>query len=97
MLNVLTELFFDIETDPLRDICYLHGFLERRNKDTHTERYVAFFSDQPNEQEEKLVFSQLGNLFKIQCPVSFIIIHPMKKPNGRNCRKNIRMLCPKTT
>jgi len=24
------ELFFDIETDPMRDICYLHGFLERR-------------------------------------------------------------------
>jgi len=37
-----TELFFDIETDPMRDICYLHGFLERRNRDTNTERYVAF-------------------------------------------------------
>jgi len=24
------ELFFDIETDPMRDICYLHGFVERR-------------------------------------------------------------------
>src|SRR5205823_4832329 len=23
------ELFFDIEVDPLRDICYLHGFVER--------------------------------------------------------------------
>ena len=24
------ELFFDIEVDPLRGICYLHGFVERR-------------------------------------------------------------------
>ena len=24
------ELFFDIEVDPMRDICYLHGFVERR-------------------------------------------------------------------
>jgi len=23
------ELFFDIEVDPMRDICYLHGFVER--------------------------------------------------------------------
>ncbi|GAG66250.1 unnamed protein product, partial [marine sediment metagenome] len=46
-----TELFFDIETDPMRDICYLHGFVERRNRDTNTERYVPFFSDQPDEQE----------------------------------------------
>jgi predicted RecB family nuclease len=23
------ELFFDIEVDPIRDICYLHGFVER--------------------------------------------------------------------
>lgn len=53
-----TELFFDLETDPLRDICYLHGFLERRNKDINTERYVPFFSDQPVESEEKLAFSQ---------------------------------------
>lgn len=24
------ELFFDIEVDPMRGICYLHGFVERR-------------------------------------------------------------------
>lgn len=23
------ELFFDIEVDPMRDVCYLHGFVER--------------------------------------------------------------------
>ena len=38
-----TELFFDIETDPMRDICYLHGFLERRNGDNSSERYVASY------------------------------------------------------
>jgi hypothetical protein len=30
------ELFFDIEVDPLRDICHLHGFVERRNGDNAT-------------------------------------------------------------
>ena len=24
------EIFFDVETDPMRDICYLHGFYMRK-------------------------------------------------------------------
>ena len=62
------ELFFDIETDPMRDICYLHGFLERRNGDNSSERYVAFFSDQPDEQEEKLAFSQAWEFIQKSIP-----------------------------
>lgn len=41
------ELFFDIEVDPLRGICYLHGFVERKNGDTSTERFVSHFADEP--------------------------------------------------
>jgi len=36
-----TELFFDIETDPMRNICYLHGFVERKNSGNPAERYHA--------------------------------------------------------
>jgi predicted RecB family nuclease len=52
-----SELFFDIETDPMRDVCYLHGFLIRRNRDRRTERYVAFFSDDPSPEAEKKAFA----------------------------------------
>jgi uncharacterized protein len=48
------EIFFDIEVDPMRDICYLHGFLERERGDNATERYLAFFCDSitaPGEEE----------------------------------------------
>ena len=38
------ELFFDIETDPEEDICYLYGVVERRGGKT---RYVSFFADTP--------------------------------------------------
>ena len=38
------EVFFDIETDPVRDFCYLHGMLERRGGDNSTERFDAFFA-----------------------------------------------------
>jgi predicted RecB family nuclease len=52
------ELFFDIETDPMRDICYLHGFIERRNGDTATQKYFAFLAEEPNEAEEKKAFEE---------------------------------------
>jgi predicted RecB family nuclease len=42
------ELFFDIETEPLEEICYLYGIVERRGKE---QRYVSFFSDSPEEEE----------------------------------------------
>ena len=53
-----TELFFDIEVDPMRDLCYLHGFVERRGGDNTTERYVAFFSDAVSGEEEERAFTE---------------------------------------
>jgi predicted RecB family nuclease len=47
------ELFFDIETDPMRDVCYLHGFTERLGGQKGTERYVMFFADRPTADAEK--------------------------------------------
>jgi len=52
------ELFFDIETDPMRDICYLHGFVERRNRDNGSERYVYFFAEEPTTEAEKRAFAE---------------------------------------
>lgn len=47
------ELFFDIEVDPMRDICYLHGFVERFEG---AEQYHAFFSDKADAQSEREAF-----------------------------------------
>ncbi len=52
------ELFFDIEVDPLRDICYLHGFIERRAGDNTTERYVFFFTEGPTPEAEERCFAE---------------------------------------
>ncbi|GJL56306.1 MAG: DNA repair protein [Nitrospirales bacterium] len=53
-----SEVFFDIEVDPLRDHTYLHGFIERRNHDNSTEQYVAFFAEQPTPESEQAAFAQ---------------------------------------
>jgi predicted RecB family nuclease len=51
------ELFFDIEVDPMRDICYLHGFVERRGRDNATERFVAFFTPECTPAAERAAFA----------------------------------------
>ncbi|MBA7596742.1 hypothetical protein ES703_03729 [subsurface metagenome] len=51
------ELFFDIETDPFRNICYLHGFIERQKRDNNTEKYRYFFAENPTPEEEKQAFA----------------------------------------
>jgi predicted RecB family nuclease len=50
------EVFFDIEDDPMRDVVYLHGFVIRRNGDSHNETFVAVFAEEPTEQSEWSAF-----------------------------------------
>lgn len=52
-----TELFFDIEVDPMRDICYLHGFVERIGGNNGGERFVFFFAEEPTEEAERAAFA----------------------------------------
>ncbi len=53
-----TELFFDIEVDPMRDRCYLHGFVERRGEENSTEVYTAFFAEDTSDAEEERAFRE---------------------------------------
>lgn len=51
------ELFFDIEVDPLQDICYLHGIVERRDGQNDTERFVYFFAEEVTAPAERTCFA----------------------------------------
>jgi predicted RecB family nuclease len=50
------EFFFDIETFPMRDFCYLHGFVVRHNGDLSTERFYSFFADALSDDAERSAF-----------------------------------------
>jgi predicted RecB family nuclease len=50
------ELFFDIEVDPMRDTCYLHGFVERKNGDNASEKFLGFFADDDSSGAEERAF-----------------------------------------
>ncbi|HEY0027420.1 MAG TPA: TM0106 family RecB-like putative nuclease [Allosphingosinicella sp.] len=51
------ELFFDIEADPMRDIVYLHGFIERVDRDPATEVFTGFYADKPTLDHERQAFA----------------------------------------
>ena len=66
--NSETELFFDIEVDPMRDFCYLHGFVERRGGDNTTERYMSFFADVITAEAEERAFREAWQFIKNRQP-----------------------------
>ena len=55
------ELFFDIEVDPMRDLCYLHGIIERRKGENSTEVYRSFFMEAATKDSEKQSFGDAWN------------------------------------
>lgn len=62
------ELFFDIEVDPMRDVCYLHGFVERHGRDTTTEKFFYTFAEEPTPEAEKKAFSDAWAYIKANRP-----------------------------
>ncbi len=52
------EIFFDIEVDPMRGVCYLHGFVERHEGRNDTEKYISFFTEEETEDEEQRAFAE---------------------------------------
>lgn len=58
------ELFFDIETDTLRGLCYLHGFVIREAGDVARERFEGIFASDITPAAEREAFAQAMNLFR---------------------------------
>ena len=74
-----TELFFDVETDPMQDLCYLHGFIERHHQDPSTEKYVPFFAEQATEKGEKRAFQEAWQYIQHHFPCTIYYYSPYEK------------------
>jgi predicted RecB family nuclease len=85
--NMETELFFDVETDPMRDICYLHGFTERRNGDNAEERYVSFYAESTNDNDEKKAFQEAWAYIKSCQPCAVYYYSNYEERILRNLQK----------
>jgi uncharacterized protein len=51
------EVYFDIEADPMRDVVYLHGFVERPHAQPAQARFAPFFADGVEPACEEAVFA----------------------------------------
>ncbi|MCY3940770.1 MAG: TM0106 family RecB-like putative nuclease [Gammaproteobacteria bacterium] len=87
------ELFFDIEVDPMRDHCYLHGFVERRNGDSKSERFVYFFAEGATEEAEKQAFAQAWEFMRASRPCAIYYYAPYEKTIYRKLRDKYSDVC----
>ncbi len=66
------EVYFDIETDPMRDVVYLHGFVERLHCQPVTARFIPFFADGIDPAQEEAAFGQAWGYLQSRVPDSTI-------------------------
>jgi len=88
-----TELFFDIEVDPMRDFCYLHGFVERRNGNIETERFVSFFADKVTADAEKTAFASAVHYMQNAQPCAIYYYSKYERTIYRKLRRKYPDIC----
>lgn len=87
------ELFFDIEVDPMRGICYLHGFVERRGGDNDTERYIAFFAEEPTPAAEERAFAGAWGYMRASEPSVIYYYSKYERTIYRKLREKYPHVC----
>jgi predicted RecB family nuclease len=87
------ELFFDIETDPSRDHCYLHGFVERRNGDNSSEQFMGFFSAEPTLKGEHDAFAEAWSYVRASQPCAIYIYSKYERTWWRNLQRRHPDVC----
>lgn len=87
------EIFFDVETDPFRGICYLHGFVERQRCDNSTERYVYFLVERPRPEDEEAAFLAAWKYLVDARPHVLYFYSSYERTTWRNLRKRYPRVC----
>lgn len=87
------ELFFDIEFDPMRDICYLHGFVERHGRNNAAESFVAFFADECTPESEKTAFADAWNYMRSKRPCAIYYYSKYERTIYRKLQEKYPEVC----
>jgi predicted RecB family nuclease len=88
------ELFFDIETDPMRDLVYLHGFVTRERGDQSTERFEGIFAEDVSQPAEKAAFEKAMAVFRKYRAAVVIHYSPYERTHYRNLQRRYPDVCP---
>lgn len=87
------EIFFDVETDPFRGICYLHGFIERQRGDDVTEQYISFMADQPTPEDEENAFAAAWSYLTNARPHILYFYSKYERTIWRDLRERYPSVC----
>jgi predicted RecB family nuclease len=87
------ELFFDIEVDPMRDVCYLHGFVERRGCAIESERFIKFFADDPTPAAEERAFTEAWHYIQAAQPCAIYYYSKYERTIYRKLRQKYPHVC----
>jgi len=90
------ELFFDIEVDPFRDVCYLHGFVERRGGVNGSEHFIAFFADAPTPASEERAFTEAWRYIQAAQPCTIYYYSKYERTIYRKLRQKYPHVCTET-
>ena len=88
------EIFFDVEFDPFSEMCYLHGFLERRQG--QPERYLPFFADAPTPAAEEAAFSAAWAYLRASRPRAIYYYSKYERTIWRQLRERYPGVCTGT-
>jgi len=87
------ELFFDIETDPLRGRCYLHGIVVRDHRQAQTERFVPFFADGVTDEAERTAFATAIAFFRAHAAGLVVHYSPYERTEYRRLQRKYPEVC----
>jgi predicted RecB family nuclease len=87
------ELFFDIEFDPFRDICYLHGFVVREGNDNSTEQYISYYADEATPDSEEEEFRAAWEFIQQSQPCVLYIYSKYERTKYRDLQKKYPAVC----
>ncbi len=87
------ELFFDIEVDPMRDVCYLHGFVERNDGKTDAEQFHAFFADKPTASSEEEAFAAAWKYIQDRQPCAIYYYSKYERTLYRKLQSKYPKIC----
>jgi len=88
-----TELFFDIETDPGRNLCYLHGFVERCEG---KERYEGFFTTAATPGAERESFALALEFVRSKVPFVMYIYSKYERTWWRSLQERYPEVCTRS-
>jgi len=71
----------------MSDLCYLHGFVERHNSDPRTEKYVAFYANQPTPDDECTAFKEAWDYIQLCQPCVIYYYSPYERTTWRKLQK----------